>query len=293
MTQLLINALIAGSFAALMASGLALVYGTLGVFNMALGQTALMGGYVTWWASTSLGLSFPIALLIGMVAAGFVTWLSFEFFVEPFFRRHRFLPLVTTIALSMILDGAILLLFEERPRSIQFLNAEPVTIAGATLSLEQIVLIICTLIFLSLTAWVLTATSLGRKIRATVLHAHAAESLGIPSGLLYRITFILSGVLAGLAGVYQGIDQNLTPVLGFSITIKAYAAVIAGGKGSLKGAVIAAYAIALLEQLVIGVPWFAGTYISAGYQSTVAMVVIIAFLLFRPQGLFGSTTRST
>lgn len=293
MTQLLINALIAGSFAALMASGLALVYGVLGVFNMALGQLALIGGYTTWWASVSLGLPFPLALFLGLLVGGIVTWLTFELFVNPFFRRHRFLPLVTTIALSMILDGIILMVFEERPRSIHLFERSSVDVLGAVISWEQMLLIVCTVIFLALIGWMLSATSFGRKIRATVLHPHAAESLGIPAGLLYRITFILSGVLAGLGGVYQGIDQNLTPVLGFSITIKAYAALIAGGKGSLKGAVIAAYAIALLEQLAIGLPWFGGSYIPAGYQSTVALIVIIVFLLFRPQGLFGSVTRTT
>jgi branched-chain amino acid transport system permease protein len=292
-TQLLVNALIAGSFAALMAGGLALVYGTLGVFNMALGQMALVGGYVTWWATSSFGLPFPVALVIGLVVCGLMTWLSFEGFVEPYFRRHRFLPLVTTIALSMILDALLLLFFQERPRTIGWIDRDPFTFAGFTITIEQILLIACTLLFLALVGWALAATSLGRKIRATVQHPEAAESLGIPSGLLYRMTFILSGVLAGLAGVYQGIDQNLTPVLGFSITIKAYAALIAGGKGSLKGAVLAAYMIALLEQLAVGVPWWGGAYISAGYQSTVALLVIIIFLLFKPQGLFGSASRST
>lgn len=291
--QLLLNALIAGSFAALMAGGLALVYGLLGVFNMALGQLALVGGYTTWWAASSFGLPFPLALLIGLIVGGLTTWISFELFVEPFFRRHRFLPLVTTIALSMMLDGALLLVFQERPRTIHLFDQAPLQIAGGVLSHEQILLIVCTGLFLVLIGWILSATPFGRRVRATVLHPHAAESLGIPTWLLYRITFILSGVLAGLAGVYLSIDQNLTPVLGFSITIKAYAALIAGGKGSLKGAILAAYLIALLEQIAIGIPWFGGTYIPAGYQGTVALMVIIVFLLVRPQGIFGSVSRSS
>lgn len=109
--QLLINALIAGSFAALMAAGLALVYGVLRVFNLALGQFALIGGYLVWWFYQSTGLPFSLSILLSLLVTAIVALLSFEIVINPFYRRHRFLPLVTTIALSMILDGLILLLF--------------------------------------------------------------------------------------------------------------------------------------------------------------------------------------
>lgn len=289
--QLLVNAVIAGSFAALMAAGLSLVYGVLGIFNMALGQLALVGGYVTWWFFHEMGLPFVVAAPLGLVVCAIVTWISFEGFVAPYYKRHRFLPLVTTIALSMILDGLLLVLFHEDPKSIAAGPVKALRVMGAIFSLQQAVLVVLTVVFLTFFAWVLMATSLGRRVRATVQHAAAAESLGINAPLLHRLLFILSGLLAGCSGIFLGIDQNLTPTLGFSITIKAYAALIAGGKDSLKGAIVCAYVIALLEQLAVGVPWFGG-YIPAGYQSTVALLVIIVFLLLRPQGLFGSRLRT-
>jgi branched-subunit amino acid ABC-type transport system permease component len=141
-------------------------------------------------------------------------------------------------------------------------------------------------------AYVLHSTAFGRKVRAVVQHDHAAMSLGIRAPLLHRFLFIMSGVFAGLGGIYLGIDQNLTPVFAFPITIKAYAAIIAGGKGNIWGAIICAYLIALVEQLAVGVQWFGLFYIPAGYQQTVALVFIIFFLLFRPHGLFASRSRS-
>ena len=290
--QLLANALIAGSLAALIAGGLSLVYGTLGVFNLALGQMVLIGGYVTWWLHQSLGLPLVVSILGGLAAGALISWLTFEIFVEPFWRRHRFLPLVTTIALSMILDGIILLVFEERPRSIIPGLKETFEVFGARISAEQIMLIIFTLVILAGFAYVMHSTPLGRRIRAIVQHPHAAMSMGIPAPQLNRIIFILSGMLAACGGIYQGIDQNLSPTLAFPITIKAYAAIIAGGKGHFWGAIICAYAIALLEQLVVGVPWFGGEYIAAGYQQTVALAVIILFLLWKPSGIFGFRSRS-
>lgn len=291
--QLFINALIAGSLGALIAGGLALVYGILGIFNLALGQLALIGGYTTWWLHQGLGLPLPLAILGGMLLGGIVTWASYEIAIRPFEKRHPYLPLITTIALGMILDSLILLFFEERPRSIlahskQFLNT---TIAR--ISSEQLALILLTLILIITAAIILHTTSLGRKIRATVQQSEAAQSIGISASLLHRGVFITSGILAGLGGIYLGIDQNLSPTLGFPITIKAYAALIVGGKTNLFGTILGAYFIALLEQLAIGIPWFSGTYISPGYQSIVALLLIIIVLLIRPSGLFSSSTRTT
>lgn len=288
--QLLVNAAIAGSFAALLASGLSLVYGVLGIFNMALGQLALVGGLSAWWLTEYLSMPLFLAIPCSMALSVLVTWISFEVFVAPFYRRHRFLPLVTTIALSMVLDGLILLLFREDPKTIDAGRKILLHVGDAVVSIQQLTLIVLTLLFLATLTWVLLATPFGRRIRATVQHARAAESLGIRCGLLHRLLFITSGVLAGLAGVFVGIDQNLTPTIGFAITIKAYAALIAGGKDSLKGTIVCAYLIALLEQLAIGIPWF-GFYIPSGYQSTVALLVIIVILLVKPQGIFGSRIR--
>ncbi len=290
--QLLLNGLIAGSLAALIAGGLALVYGVLGVFNLALGQMVLFGGYVTWWLHQVIGLPLLVSILGGLAAGGLLAAFTFEVFVNPFYKRHRFLPLVTTIAWSMILDGLILLLFQEQPKSIIPGLRVQVTIFGAQISSEQIVLIVATILFLCLLAWVLHSTPLGRRIRAVVQHDHAALSLGIPAPLLYRLLFIASGVLAAAGGIFLGIDQNLTPTIAFPLTIKAYAAIIAGGKGNVWGAILCAYLIAILEQLVVGLHWFGLLYIPAGYQATVALLFIIFFLLFKPSGLFAVRART-
>tara|TARA_Y100000310_G_C20662679_1_gene805645 strand:- start:1064 stop:1942 length:879 start_codon:yes stop_codon:yes gene_type:complete len=290
--QLLFNGLIAGSLAALIAGGLALVYGVLGVFNMALGQMALIGGYCTWWFHQVIGLPLGLSILGGMAIGALVSWICFVVFVEPFYKRHRFLPLVTTIALSMILDALILLLFGERPRAILPGLKNTFSVLGAYISTEQIILVALTFLLLASFAYVLHSTAFGRRIRAVVQHDHAAMSLGIRAKALHRLLFVVSGVLAALGGIYLGIDQNLTPVFAFPITIKAYAAIIAGGKGNFWGAILCAYLIAFLEQFIVGVHWFGLFYVPAGYQQTVALLFIIFFLLFRPQGLFSARTRS-
>lgn len=290
--QLLINGLIAGSLAALLAGGLALVYGVLGVFNLALGQTVLFGGYITWWLVAIAGWPLPLAVLGGLVGGALLAWITFEMFIVPFYKRHRFLPLVTTIAWSLILDGSILLLFQERPVSIIPGLQRMIDLDGARISPEQIVLIAATLFLLFFLAYVLHSTAFGRRIRAVVQHPEAAMSLGVPAPLLHRLLFVVSGVLASAGGIFIGIDQNLTPTLAFPLTIKAYAAIIAGGKGNVWGAILCAYLIAFLEQFIVGIRWFGVFYVPAGYQATVALIVIIVFLLWRPQGLFSVARRA-
>lgn len=290
--QLIVNGLIAGSLAALIAGGLALVYGVLGVFNLALGQLALFGGMSTWWLHQQMGVPLLPSILGGMIAGGAVTWVTFECAIAPFYTRDRFLPLVTTIAWSMILDAVILLLFQERPHIILSGPKNFLIFNDVRISVEQIILITCTLLFLTAVAWMLHRTSFGRKIRATVQHADAARSLGISASLLHRIVFIASGVLAACGGIYMGIDQNLTPTIAFSITIKAYAALIAGGKDNFWGTIFAAYLIAMIEQFAVGTPWFFGSYISAGYQSSIALLFIIGVLLIKPAGLFSHSSRT-
>ncbi len=290
--QFLINALIAGSLAALIAGGLALVYGVLGVFNMALGQLALIGGYSAWWLHQEMHLPLSLSIIGGLVIGSAVTWLTFEIFVNPFYKHHRFLPLVTTIAWSMILDGCILLFFQERPRSIIPGLKHTYEYAGMSMNAAQMILVACTICALLLFAYVFHRTPFGRRLRAVVQHEHAALSLGIRAPLLHRIIFIVSGMFAAAGGIFIGIDQSLTPTIAFSLTIKAYAAIIAGGKGNIWGAILCAYLIALFEQLLVGIHWFGAFYVPAGYQQTVALLLIILFLLWRPLGLFSSASRS-
>jgi branched-subunit amino acid ABC-type transport system permease component len=291
--QLVINALIAGSLAALIAGGLALVYGVLGIFNLALGQMVLVGGYVTWWLHIQIGLPLGVAIIGGLVWGAFLAWLCYLVFIQPFYKRHRFLPVVTTIAFSMILDGMILLFFEERPRSILPGTKTMFEVGSGRVSVEQCILILVTLSVIAGFAYMFHSTSLGRRIRAVVQHDHAALSVGISAPTLHQFVFISSGVFAAAGGIFIGIDQTLTPTLAFSLTIKAYAAIIAGGKGNIWGAIVCAYLIALLEQLLVGIQWFGSFYVPAGYQGTVALLFIIVILLVKPTGLFASASRTT
>lgn len=290
--QLLANALIAGSLAALMAGGLALVYGVLGIFNLALGQLALVGGYATWWMHQQANLPLPLSVAGGLAIGAFMTWVTFEIAVAPFYRRDSRIPIVTTVAWSMILDALLLLIVEERPRAIIHGTKHFLALDAVRISVEHIVLISCSLTLLCGIALAISSTPFGRKIRATVQHPDAARSLGISSSVMHRIVFIGSGVLAACGGIYIGIDQNLTPTLAFPVTIKAYAALIAGGKDNFWGTILAAYIIALMEQLAVGVPWWFGSYISAGYQSIVALLFIILVLLMKPSGLFSHRART-
>jgi branched-subunit amino acid ABC-type transport system permease component len=290
-TQLVLNGLIAGSLGALIAGGLALAYGYMGAYNFALGQFALFGGYITWWLHMQHGWPLTASIPAALLFVALLSYCSYMIAVRPFVRFHRYLPLLSTIALSMVLDALILLLFKESPKGI-IRDKHAVDLGNFVLNYEQVILVIVTILCLCGIAFLLHKTRLGRQIYACVQHPQAAQSIGISSNALILLLFIGSGVLAALGGIFIGIDQVLTPTLGFSITIKAYAAVIAGGRHHFAGPILCAYIIAFCEQFAVGIPWFGGHYIPAGFQAAVSLLVIIAFLLAKPSGLFGARLRT-
>jgi branched-subunit amino acid ABC-type transport system permease component len=235
---------------------------------------------------------FLLAVCGGIGVTIVVSLVSFFVFVKPFYKIHRFLPIVTTIALSMMLDATILLFFHERPRTM-FPGVKRIfSFWDMHVNVAQVTLMLLTLLLLMVLAFVLHSTAFGRRLRAVVSNDHAATSLGIATRPLHLLLYTVSAVLATCGGIFISIDQSLSPTLAFSITIKAYSAIIAGGKGNIWGAILCAYLIALLEQLIVGIHWFSFFYVPAGFQSSIALIIIILFLLFKPSGLFVRTARA-
>jgi len=123
----------------------------------------LIGGYATWWMHQVVGLPLPVSIIGGLIVGAIVSWITFEIFINPFYKRHRFLPLVTTIALSMMLDGMILLMFEDRPRSIIPGLSDPYVLMGVRISQQQILLILVTLLTLVAFAYLFHSTTVISK----------------------------------------------------------------------------------------------------------------------------------
>lgn len=284
MGAVLVAGLVSGSIYALIASGLSLVWGALGVFNFAHGVLLMMGAFVAWWVSAPAGLDLGlfagiVVSVIFMVAAGGVLYMLL---VRPWLGTPaaELTVIMTTIAGAMFLENLALYLFGARLKALDQVVTGTVTIAGTAMQAQNLLVIILAPVLLGSLALFLKLSKHGLAIRAIAQNREAAQLLGIRIERTYFMTFAVSAALAGIAGVMIGGLFNITPSMGNEPLLRAFLVVVFGGLGSLPGTIIAAYAIGLIEAA-------SSYYIGIYWTPVVLFAVLITILLVRPHGLLG------
>ena len=278
-----------GSILLLAALGLALTFGQMGVINMAHGEFMMAGAYTAFVAQgfiadagTSLLLAIPLGFLVGgtmgvVLEATLIRWMY-----------HRPLDtLLVTWGVALILQQAARDIFGAPNVDVR----APSWLSGSVnLGVTQVpaarlfilVLAVAAVVGLSL---LLKATPLGRRIRAVVQNRDLAETVGVSTRSTDRLTFFIGSGLAGIAGVALTLLGSTGPTLGTSYIVDAFLVVVAGGIGQIRGAVIAAFGLGLLQ----------ATFeysTTASIAKVMVFVVVVVFLQIRPQGIFSVRTRS-
>jgi branched-chain amino acid transport system permease protein len=298
--QLLVNGLSVGAVYALFALGYTLVFSVLGVINFAHGAVFTLGAYFTYLfiggavgtngllAGLALPVALPfwLALPLAGLAAALVSLLVEAVAFRPLRRRRAepLLYLITSLGAGVILVNLIQLLMGAEGYSLpaDALGALPVTLrlAGAQVRTAQLVLLgVSALVLISLTLW-LEGSRGGKALQAVSEDATTARLLGIDSDAMIRLSFAVSGFLAGISGGLVGLSLSITgPYFGIGFGLKALGVLVLGGLGSVPGAVLAGLIVGLAEALVPGE--------LSGYKDAVAFAFLFAVLLLRPQGLLG------
>jgi len=278
-----------GSILLLIALGLALTFGQMGVINMAHGEFLMIGAFTAYLVQQvidSSDLSIPVALPVAFVVAGLLGVLLEAGIIRWMYRR-RLDTLLVTVGVSLILQQAALQIFPSQGVPVEkpgWLDGQ-VNILGYNWPLRQLfTMLLATVCVAALAAW-LKYTSFGRRIRATVQNRDLAETAGISTRTVDRLTFFVGSGLAGVAGVAASLIGGTNSQMGVQYIIPAFLVVAAGGIGQLKGTIIAA--------LVVGVVLSCFAYWTTGSLAQVlALILVIVFLQARPQGLFTVRTRS-
>jgi urea transport system permease protein len=282
-----------GAVLLLIALGLSLTFGQMGVINMAHGEFIMAGAYTVYLLQGPLGspglsllAALPVAFLVAGAMGALLEWLLI--------RRLYARPLDTllvTWGVSLLLQQLARDLFgapNVQTEAPGWLTGR-VTLAGGDdpLTLPYSRLFILGLAVAAVAAVTLTLrrTPLGRRIRAVVQHRELAEASGVPTARVDRMTFFLGSGLAGIAGVALTLTGPIGPAMGTNVIIDAFLVIVVGGIGQLRGAVVAAFALGVLQSV-------------AEYGTTVSLarvtvlVAIVAFLQWRPQGIYTLRTRS-
>lgn len=282
--SVLISGLTVGALYAIASIGLSLVWGALGVLNMAHGALLTLGGYVAYAAITGLGLPTGIgvlaSVLAGAVAGGLVYLLVVRNVLRQGVADFEANVMIATVGIAIALENGILLVFGGQPLK------QPVTVDGSmtlgplVLPWQSLIIMVAAVAAMAVIATALARTRMGRAIRATAQNRDAARLMGVAVDRVYLSVLMISGAVAGGCGLLLSSMVQLSPSLGNDPMLKAFIMCVVAGLGTLPGAVLVSFGLALLEawvQYAFGARW--------GFPMLLCAVVVV--LIWRPGGLMG------
>jgi branched-chain amino acid transport system permease protein len=278
-----------GAMYFLVASGLSLIYGLMGVLNFAHGAFITFGAYAAWWLTTQVGWSVEVELLVGgafglLVGAALGALVELVF-IRPLYRRPVEQVLVT-VGLALALGALVFGIWGADPKLITLPDwmVDTTTIFGASIPNDRFVEIAVAVIVLVGLVTLLRFTRIGLVIRAGVENRAMVQALGIDVRRAFTFVFALGGALAALAGVLSGVYYgSVDPSRGTSLLIFAFIVVVIGGFGSIEGSAIAAVAVGLVQQYA---NYYAADWLDWSGAGDVAVMLLLAtVLLLRPEGL--------
>ena len=296
-TQLTIDGFTLGSVYALIALGYTLVYGVLKLLNFAHGDVFMVGSFIGFGVLQLLGgTSNPIvpiwALIVLITLAAIVGCSVLGVAIERFAYRPlrdapRIAPLISALGVSFFLENSMQLLFGAQPRNYDTfslangaLYLRGIDIGQVRLPLLRIITIVVAFVMMFLLWFLVTRTRSGKAMRATSFDREAAAMMGINIDRVIVFTFVLGSALAGVAGVMFGLRVPTNVTIGFVAGLKGFTAAVIGGIGSIPGAMAGGLILGFAESYTQG-------YVSTKWSDLFVFLILIAFMIFRPQGLFG------
>ena len=279
-SQLLMNSIIAGAIYTLVAIGYTMVYGVLKFINFAHGDLAMVGAYITYFLIKHVGLPILPSVVIAIISVAALGILIEKIAYKPLRHASRLAPLITAIAVSIFLQSAVILLLGARTKTLRLVTTKGLMFLGAYITPIQVIIITTSVLLMILLNIYLKHAKLGKAMRATSDEMTIASVVGIQVDRVISYVFGIGSALAAVAGILIAFETNLTPTMGFVLGIKAFAAAVVGGIGSVRGAMVGGFIIGFAENFGI---W----YIPTGYKNSVAFVILVLVLLVRPSGIFG------
>ena len=279
--QLLFSGLAVGAVYSLVALGFVLIIRATNVVNFAQGDFAMIGAFAMVTMLTSLKLPYWLALVLSL-AVMTVFGVIFNYAVYYPLRNRSFLPvIISTLGASIFMQNAVLGIFGPQPRPLEKVFKTPgFEVAGVFLDSQYLMILAVTLVAVAFQYFFFEHTLLGKKLQATSQDKDMARLVGIPVALMIAITFVYSATLGGLAGILIGPVLFVSIGMGSIIALKAFSATVIGGFGDVTGAIVGGLLLGVVES-------FGAAYVSVPYKDAFAFLLLLVFLLIRPQGIFG------
>jgi len=278
--------LIVGALLFLVAAGLTLIFGVLGIVNFAHGSFYMLGAYVALTAYRFSG-SFVVAILAAGLGVGLFGLIFERFFMRRVYNADVLMQLLVCYAVVLISDDLIKIIWGPVPQSMGMpdaFQAPPLFILGGIVPLFYVYLIGAAAL-IALVLWaILNHTLMGKIVRAAAQNPTMTSALGLNTSLIYAGVFAFGGALAGMAGGLAAPVRSMSPGMGFSILIESFIVTVIGGMGSVSGALVGALLIGLIRAFgTIGFPLFV---------EGLMFIAMALILILRPNGLLGKEGRT-
>lgn len=278
----IINGLIIGSMYALIGSGIALVYGTMRVLNLAHGEFYMLGGYFVFFLAVTYGvpsyLAIPVAIVATFILGVLIQRLTIHYLMGK--EGWMFSTIAATLGLSIFLQNAALLMFGEQFESVPYYLDGMIEIGSIRLPLQRLLILVVAIVTIGGMTYILKRTRLGWAIRATAQDRDAAAVVGIPAQRIYLITFGIAGALGAVAAAMLAPIYAINPWSGMPILLKGFVVVILGGLGSFPGAIAGGLLLGVVEAIGVQLT-------SSEWRDVIGFAMMIAVIWWRPWGLFG------
>lgn len=269
-----------GCIYALVGLGFILIYNATGGLNFAQGELVMLAAFV-FYAVLATGVPYILAAVVTIAAMAMAGVIFQRLMFYPLRNRSFLAFIIATIGFSIFARNLALLIWGPYPLKVRsFFASDVVNIGNVVLTPEHLFIVVVTMVVLASQYALFFYTDLGRRLRATAQNAEVAQLMGIRSGQMIAITFALSTLLTGIAGVLLAPIFLVDTEMGLNLILKAFIAVIIGGFGSVPGAVVGGVIVGLLEILI-------AVFISSVYKDAIAFGILIMFLIAFPQGIFG------
>nr|WP_249786429.1 MULTISPECIES: ABC transporter permease [unclassified Bradyrhizobium] len=279
--------MIVGNVYALVAVGLALIFGVSRLINFAQGSIYLVGAYIGWIAVVQLHTPLPLTIIVVAVAAAIVGLIIERFGLRPLQNSVRIAPLLATIGISFVLDQLVMLIFSPNPRALPSqLPDVRFQVGGGTIGPLDLLIAGVGLTSALLLFVFLRYTKLGWAVRATAQDRDAAMQMGVDVNRVNQAVFGIAAALGGVSGMLVGMYYNqIDTAMSLQATLKGVVAEVVGGAGNVPGAVIGSLLLGLVESYGVAV-------LGTSYRNLFAFLLLVVVLVLRPNGLFVSARQA-
>lgn len=269
-------------FYSLLALGFGFTLRSVKFFNLSYGGAFLVGGYVMFWLYRALNISFFLSILFALLASGLYLLLSYKLIFKKLLDRKakNLVLLIASFGLLTVTSAVIGIIFGNQSTLIarHLSDIGIINIFGATLNTIEVVATIFIFAIICLFLYIRLKTRFGRAVRAIEDDSEVTELVGIPKEKILAQIFFISGTLAGVAGIIEGLDVGIIPSSGLIYMFPAIVATVVGGMQSFLGGVLGAFTLAIAQSLTV-------VFLGGSWKQAVPFVILVVVLLMRPEGI--------